>query len=636
MIARVAYALLFVVALPLLLVAWATRLDVLLTLPAYHEQSWGLVAAGAGIALVAAAMRDLWVIGGGLPASPFPPAKLVTRGVYALVPHPIYVGSVVVSFGVSLWSGSAAGLWVVTPVLALMAASWVIGFENDETRTRFGALPNPALRLPSPTSDPPTPHHRVAVVGLVFVPWLALFYGVEFLGVPPDARSTYFAWDLALPVIPWTEGVYALTYLLCAAAPLVAKTQRDLRVFARDGLWATALIIPFYLLVPLVAEAKPVSGDGFLEALLRWERIGDAPVTAYPSFHVVWTCIAASLFVACWPRLRVTGYVLVAAVGVSCVTTGMHSASDVVAGLVAYAVVVRRRAIWERVRSASEYLANSWREVHIGPIRLASHGIYTGTGASVGVAVAVGVAGAQSAWWITGMTLAAIVGAGLWAQVIEGSPQLLRPYGYFGSVFTVLAIALVAGFAGVDAWLLTAAMATGASFAHAIGRLRCLVHGCCHGRAAPVHLGIRYTQPMTRVVRLSTLGGVLIHPVQIYSLLSMLFVGAVLFRLWSLAAPLQFIAGAYLILVGLFRFAEEHFRGEPQTAVIGGLRLYQWLSIAFVVLGAVLTGMGASPAPAPAGFAVAFAPAIGGVGVISFFAYGGDFPGSSRRFSRLR
>jgi prolipoprotein diacylglyceryltransferase len=234
------------------------------------------------------------------------------------------------------------------------------------------------------------------------------------------------------------------------------------------------------------------------------------------------------------------------------------------------------------------------------------------------------------------MTLAAILGAALWAQVIEGSPQLLRPYGYFGSVLTVLAVALVAGFAGVDAWLLVAAMATGGAFAHAIGRLRCLVHGCCHGREAPVELGIRYTQPMTRVVRLSTLGGVPIHPVQIYSLVSMAFVGAVLVRLWLLAAPLQFIAGAYLILVGLFRFAEEHFRGEPQTAVIGGLRLYQWLAILFVVLGAVLTVLGASPAPAPAAFAASFVLVIVGVGVVSAFAYGGDFPGSSRRFSRLR
>jgi prolipoprotein diacylglyceryltransferase len=314
----------------------------------------------------------------------------------------------------------------------------------------------------------------------------------------------------------------------------------------------------------------------------------------------------------------------------------MHSAADVAAGFVAYTMLVRRCAIWESIRRASEYLANSWREVQIGPIRLASHGIYTGIGASIGVAVAVWLAGAEQALWIAGLTLAAIVGAALWAQLIEGSPQLLRPYGYFGSAFTVMLVALAAGAAGADAWLLTAAMATGSSFAHAVGRLRCLVHGCCHGREAPVELGIRYTQPMTRVVRLSALSGVPIYPVQIYSLVSMLFVGAVLMRLWMLGTPVQFIAGAYLILVGLFRFAEEHFRGEPQTAVVGGLRLYQWLAIGFVVLGAVLTCFAGSAAPAPSGFTASFIPVILGIGMISFFAYGGDFPLSERRFARLR
>jgi len=396
------------------------------------------------------------------------------------------------------------------------------------------------------------------------------------------------------------------------------------------------MIIPIYLLVPLVADAKPVVGDGFWNALLRLERAGDAPVTAFPSFHVVWTCIAARLFAARWPGTRGVWPAVVVVVAAACVTTGMHSALDVMAGLAAYAIVANRRRVWRVVREVSESLANSWREVQVGPVRLASHAVYTGIGAATGVAIAVWVAGNAHAGWIAGLTVAAIAGAAVWAQVIEGSPQLLRPFGYFGSVFTVLLLSFVAGFAGADAWLLLASFATGGAFAQAVGRARCLVHGCCHGRAAPDELGIRYTQPMTRVVRLSTLGGVPIHPVQVYSLFSLVLVGAILLRLWVLGAPLQFIAGEYLILSGLFRFAEEHFRGEPQTAVFGGLRLYQWLSILFVVLGGVITTLGSASPPAPAGFGPGFVPVLVAVGLFSFFAYGGDFPASSRRFSRLR
>lgn len=90
------------------------------------------------------------------------------------------------------------------------------------------------------------------------------------------------------------------------------------------------------------------------------------------------------------------------------------------------------------------------------------------------------------------------------------------------------------------------------------------------------------------------------------------------------------------MLVGVGRFVEEHFRGEPQTMVVAGLRLYQWLAMAFVACGAVLTTVGATAAPAappfePGSLAVALV-----VGAICYVAYGVDLPGSSRRFSRLR
>jgi prolipoprotein diacylglyceryltransferase len=116
----------------------------------------------------------------------------------------------------------------------------------------------------------------------------------------------------------------------------------------------------------------------------------------------------------------------------------------------------------------------------------------------------------------------------------------------------------------------------------------------------------------------------------------MVFVGLVLIRLWAIAAPLQFIAGTYFVLVGLGRFVEEHFRGEPQTSVIAGLRLYQWLTIAFVIGGAVLMTLGTAAAPALPPFALQLLPIAALVGAICYVAYGVDFPASGRRFARLR
>jgi Prolipoprotein diacylglyceryl transferase/PAP2 superfamily len=367
------------------------------------------------------------------------------------------------------------------------------------------------------------------------------------------------------------------------------------------------------------------------------ERSYDQPVTAFPAFHVVWACLAARLYAARWPRLGWFWWLFAVTQGMSCVTTGMHAAIDVVAGFAAYAVVAHRQAIWRFVLDGAERLANSWREGMVGPVRFMSHGIYAGVGAMVGILVAAVLAGSENLGWLVAMALGSSLGAALWAQFVEGSPQLLRPYGYFGAVVMAIAVTVLASWAGADGWLLFVAFGVGGCFAHGIGRMRCLVQGCCHGRAAPAALGIRHVHPLSRVVRLSALGGVPVHPTAVYSMVWMLFVGFVLLRLWSLAAPLQFLAGAYFILVGLGRFVEEHFRGEPQTVVVAGLRLYQWLAIGFVVGGAVLTTLASDAAPPLPSFDVRPAlPIAAVVGAICYIAYGVDLPRSSRRFSRLR
>jgi hypothetical protein len=531
---------------------------------------------------------------------------------------------------------SASGLWIVSPVLALSAIAFVVGFERDFTRRRLGTPPAPLLRLPGDTDAPPSAFERAAVYVQVFLPWLLLYEAIERLGVPPDARSTYFEWDRSLPVIPWTEAFYAATYPFVLLAPLVAARSRDLRRFALAGLSATAIVIPLYLLLPLVAEAKPVPGEGIWQALMALERLHDQPVTAFPSFHVVWACLAAIVYASRWPRLRGFWWLFAAGQAASCVTTGMHAAADVVAGLAICAFVVRRETIWRRVCDAAERVANSWRETAIGPVRLMSHGLYAGAGAGVGLIVAGTLAGGENAIALAALTLVAVLGAALWAQLVEGSPQLLRPYGYFGSVAMVSGVAIAGRLAGLDTWLLFVSFGTGSCFTYAFGRMRCLVQGCCHGRESSLFLGIRHRHPMSRVVRLSALGGVPLHPTALYSALWMILVGLVLIRLWVLAAPLQFIAGTYFVLVGLGRFVEEHFRGEPQTTVIAGLRLYQWLAVAFVIAGAVLTTLGPAAAPAVPPFDLGLVPMAALVGIICYGAYGVDFPASSRRFSRLR
>jgi len=633
--AVVAYGALFSIVLPALLIAWMRRLDALLTLPVIRSPAAGSLLAAGGAILIAAGVVSLWRFGRGLPMSPFPPERLVSHGAYALVADPMYIGAGLACAGLAIAAGSPSGAWIVTPVFVAAMTAFVAGYERGATVRRFGPLPPPRLSIPPGETTPARASDRLAAYLLVIAPWLALYLSVEYLGVPPDAMSTYLPGETEWPVIPWTEALYVLAYPFVLLAPLLARDRRGLRRFAADGLAATAVIIPFYLLVPLVAAAKPVPEGTSWGGLLRLERTGDSAVTAFPAFHVVWVCIAAALYGARWPRLRWMPILLTLGVGAACVTSGMHSMADVAAGFAAYFLVRSRGRLWTWACRQTERVANSWREKTVGPLRFLNHGVYPAVGTALGVGIATALAGGEMFWWLVAMAVAAEVGAAIWAQVVEGSSQLLRPYGYFGGVAGAVAAALIAAGAGVDPWRLLAGMSVGGCVTQAFGRLRCLVQGCCHGRQVSASWGVRYRHPRSRVLRLSGLGGVPLHPTPLYSVVWTLVVCAALLRLWTLAAPLPFIAGMYLILIGLGRFVEEHYRGEPQTAWVAGLRLYQWLAIAFVLAGAIVTTASGAPAPPPGLPAAWMWAALALLGAVTYVAFGVDFPRSNRKFSRL-
>jgi prolipoprotein diacylglyceryltransferase len=188
---------------------------------------------------------------------------------------------------------------------------------------------------------------------------------------------------------------------------------------------------------------------------------------------------------------------------------------------------------------------------------------------------------------------------------------------------------------GPHPWLMMAAYSVAGPWVQSIGRLRCLVQGCCHGRPAEPGAGIRYSHPRSRVCRLTRWGGVPLHPTPLYSMAWNMAIALVVSRLWAMGAELGLIGGVYLILTGLGRFCEEAYRGEPQTPVFAGRRLYQWIAIGTVVGGAAITALvraGSAPAPefTPASLTIAAA-----FGTLATLSLGVDFPESNRRFARL-
>jgi protein-S-isoprenylcysteine O-methyltransferase Ste14 len=136
---------LWCVGLPIGLVVWASATEDVVLLPAVESVSAGAVILVLGVALMFAGWFALTVYGRGLPMNVYPPTQYVTRGVYRFYGHPIYVGFFLACVGVSVACGSASGLWLVSPVVALSAAALVLGYERDALNRLDLSLGHPAM-----------------------------------------------------------------------------------------------------------------------------------------------------------------------------------------------------------------------------------------------------------------------------------------------------------------------------------------------------------------------------------------------------------------------------------------------------------------------------------------------------------
>ncbi len=617
---QASYALLFIAVLPTLLVLWARATEQVVTLPVVRAPLVGWAAAAVGLGLLALGMRALMVHGGGLPMNAYPPPRYVARGIYRYISQPIYVGFTLICAAASLVLGSASGLWLVCPAVAASATALVLGYERQDLERRFGSgLPRPLLALPVADDRAPGLWEKLSFYLLVVAPWL-LAYQVETMlfatpvvrpPVPPIRGSVWIG-----QLAEWIQISSVVGLLL---APLLAGSNRHLRRLGHRGLWAVAIAGLLVALASLLPPAESASRASFI---------------ALPA---IWSLLAATVFSRRLPTpLRPLAWTWAAAVCAACLITGRYDWIEVAGALGSFVVVLRIERIWAWLRQRTEHAANSWKEWHLGSVRVMSHGFYAGLAGLVGFLIMGALVPEAVLGDLFTLCVISLAGAGLWAQVIEGSSALLRPFGYYGAVIGAVVGAAVVHLGGGEAWPLLAAVSVAAPWMQAIGRVRCLIQGCCHGRACDAGTGIRYTHPRSRVVRLARLGGVHVHPTPLYSILWNAASGLLLLPLWFAGTlPLTFICGAYLMLNGLGRFVEESYRGEPQTPRKLGLPIYQWNAVASLTAGAALTCVGSGLPPVDPVFGGSLPALALAFGLITAAAMGVDFPRSNRRFSRL-
>ena len=620
--------------LPLALVLWAHCAEDAIHLTALHSILYGALLIGLGVAVLSMGMLAIWRHGGGLPMNAFPPPRFVVNGIYSLVPHPIYGGFVILCAGAAIYTGSASGLWLVTPSVALCCSALVLGYELPDLRNRFGVQAWSPW-MPRDQSEAPSLLERFRVYWVVLLPWLTIYELIWHLGSSAGSVPTYLPFESRLPVIEQTEAIYASIYPAILLTPLLVSSGRALRRFALRGFTAMALIFPLYLLLPIFVPPRPFHAATSIGPLLLWERTPYSGIAAFPSFHVVWALIAASALGDGGRARKIIWCAWAVLVAVSCVTTGMHSIADVLAGIAAYLLVVRVRSIWMAVLRVANRVANSWKEWRIGPVRIINHGGYAAAAILIGICMIDAQLGHGRSLLTVSIFLCSTVGAALWAQWVEGSPALLRPMGFYGGMLGAAIGATPVFFMDMNLWVVFAAICVAAPWIQGIGRLRCLIQGCCHGRATTTAPGICYTHPRSRVCRLTALSGVPVHATPVYSILWNTVVGVVLLRLLQLHSSSTLICGAYFLLSGAGRFVEEAYRGEPQTLTVHGLHLYQWIAVFTVVAGAVITTIKGPLMPQLSSLHADYVLLAIGCSAVAWFVTGVDFPESSRRFARL-
>ncbi|NMC39112.1 MAG: hypothetical protein GYA41_12385 [Bacteroidales bacterium] len=633
--AKALYGTLFVAAVPLFLVLWAHYTEEVVSLPVPLSRSFGYILIIAGFSVLVIGIYYIMTVGKGLPMNAFPPEKFVKNGIYSVLKHPIYTGAVLISFGVSAVAQSASGFWLVSPVFVLLVTAFVAGFENERTLAVFGPQDYKTFfSLPDDSDEKPAISDRITTYVFACLPVIILFWMIRYKGASADSLPVRLDFEKAWPASEVSAVLFLFTFIPFLIVPIVAKTKQYLRNYTGDMLFGSITAGLLYFVFPLSVERIDFTPQTFAGGLIMSLRQPGVVDGALAGISIFCTLIPLKYLAPVSGYKSLIWYFTAALFLFSGITSGNYSLISSVAGLLIFILIIFRTEIWNSVRMLSERIANSWKEWRFGSLRIINHGFYGGASGFAGMLIAGFFLGKEA---FTGffVVVIMIIGAGLWAQVIEGSSKLLRPYGYYGGlVGGMIACVLVSLLTPMHFFYILGAFAIAAPWIQCFGRLRCLVQGCCHGKPSGRGIGLRFDHPKSRVNKISGLKGVYLHPTQLYSIGTNIVTGLILIRLFSLGMPSAFICGIYMILNGTGRFVEEAFRGEAQTPYWMGMRIYQWIAVANILTGIVFTLFtGTEPLVFRANIESLYLAVISGI--IVTFASGADFPESDRRFARL-
>ena len=192
--------------------------------------------------------------------------------------------------------------------------------------------------------------------------------------------------------------------------------------------------------------------------------------------------------------------------------------------------------------------------------------------------------------------ISALVGAKLLLIVVDFDHFLQDPLSFIraGGVFyggLILSVVVALWFIRrhrLAIWLTCDAFAPGIALGQAVGRIGCLLAGCCYGKPTDLPWAIIFTHPLA-AANVGTPLDVSLHPTQLYESGATLLILGVLLLLERYAPSFTGRTfWTYLLLYPAARFLIEFYRGDPRGTVFELLSTSQFVSLLLIPLSIVM------------------------------------------------
>lgn len=174
-----------------------------------------------------------------------------------------------------------------------------------------------------------------------------------------------------------------------------------------------------------------------------------------------------------------------------------------------------------------------------------------------------------------------------WYAVLTGAGATVTA-GLAGGIAAVLVYAKLDPHRIVT-WKVLDTFAVTFPFGHMVGRIGCLLNGCCYGEVCEVHnpFGIHY--PDTWIARATDPGLALgpRWPSPLFEAVGLALIGLSLLWIFKKTKSRGQIVPLYMMLYGILRFLVEMTRGDDIRGHFGALSTGQWFAVALFATGIV-------------------------------------------------